>query len=73
MVKDEAIRMIEDVSESDHLTGQEDISSIASDSLEFIFLTQSIERQSGVTIPNQRLVRFTTVGDMAGWIAEHSA
>ena len=69
MTKELALSLIEEISEVTPLAMEDSIEACAADSLDFIFLTQGIEKRIGVTIPNEELVKFETVGQMVEWIA----
>jgi len=51
------------------LAADDPLAALGADSLELLYAVSQIEAVTDARIPDAELVRFRTVGDMAGWIA----
>ena len=54
------------------LSPSDDVSFILTDSLDFIWGVQQIEKRIGKELPNEELVECKTVGDLAACIVRHA-
>jgi acyl carrier protein len=69
----EALHIISDLLKSEvTLLPSDVLDCIVKDSLDFIWLIQEVEKRTEVTIPNDALMQFNTVGDIADYVASHT-